>query len=457
MALKLVAQRSAASICQRNVASPTTATRTFSVSKQHDSESYKLVVVGGGSGGCSVAAKFCRELGKGKVAVIEPSEIHAYQPMWTLVGAGLKDLSQSQKPMSAVLPPQCKWIQDSATSFDPQNNSLTTAGGKKIQYEYLVVAMGMQLNYDKVAGLVEALKEDPLVCSNYHRSYVTKTFPALRQIKRGNAIFTFPNTPIKCAGAPQKIMYLAEEIFRNRGIRDQVKVIYNTSPGVIFGVKKYANSLLEIVKQRNIHVNYRQNLVEVRHNKREAIFEHLDSGVKQIFEYGFLHAVPPMSAPDPLRSSSLVNADGWLDVKKDTLQHNKYPNVFGIGDCTSLPTSKTAAAAATQSGVLRKNLNAVMAGKPLTSSYDGYTSCPLITTHNRCILAEFDYDGNPMETFPIDQGRERWTMYQMKARVMPEIYWNFMLPGYWQGPAMFRKIMHLGIDSRTPKPAPASN
>nr|KAG5693982.1 hypothetical protein BaRGS_002280 [Batillaria attramentaria] len=287
-----------------------------------------------------------------------------------------------------------------------------------IEYEYLVVAMGLQLNYNHVKGLVEALENDPMVCSNYQRNYVTKTFPALQKMESGNAIFTFPNTPIKCAGAPQKIMYLAEEIFRNRGKRDKINVIYNTSLGVIFGVKKYADSLLEVIKRRNIQVNYRTDLVEVKHDSREAVFQNLDSekGETQTFKYDFLHAVPPMSTPDSLRASSLVNEGGWLDVRKDTLQHTAYSNIFGLGDCTSLPTSKTAAAAAAQCGVLKKNLSAVMAGKQLTSAYDGYTSCPLITTHNRCILAEFDYDGHPMETFPIDQGQERWTMYQMKAQ-----------------------------------------
>ncbi|KAK7096277.1 sulfide:quinone oxidoreductase, mitochondrial-like [Littorina saxatilis] len=413
----------------------------------HKGVSYKLVVVGGGSGGCATAAKFCRELGKGQVAVIEPSETHAYQPIWTLVGAGLKTLEQSLRPMSKVLPSECDWIKDSAVKFDPKNNYVETASGKKIEYEYLVVATGLQLNYDKVKGLTEALRSDPQVCSNYHAQYVTKTFPALEAVEGGNAIFTFPNTPIKCAGAPQKIMYLAEEIFRNRGKRDKTNVIFNTSLPVIFGVKKYAESLQHVIKERNIKVNYRHNLVEVKPDKREAVFQLLDSekGETKTFEYSFLHATPPMSAPDVVRSSPLVNADGWVDVNKQTLQHNKFPNVFSIGDCSSLPTSKTAAAVAAQSGVLKNNLTAVMKGGDLSRSYDGYTSCPLITGKDKCILAEFDYDAQPLETFPVDQGKERWSMYQMKAQVMPELYWNVMTKGLWQGPAIFRKLMHLGM------------
>ncbi|KAL8609101.1 hypothetical protein ACOMHN_030442 [Nucella lapillus] len=476
--------------------------RHFSVTTATN-DSYKLVVVGGGAGGCSTAAKFCRALGDGQVAVIEPNEKHFYQPMWTLVGAGLKTMDQSQRSMSSVMPSQCRWVKDSVIQFDPKNNEVTTVSGKKIHYEYLVVAMGLQLNYDKVKGLTEALHTDRSVCSNYHARYVTKTFPALQDTDKGNAIFTFPNTPIKCAGAPQKIMYLAEEIFRDRGVRKDVNVIYNTSLPVIFGVKRYADSLDKIVKERNIQVNYRHNLVEVRpdskeavfhliytmhtvyntqytlytthsiytvyvcipgtsrniqvnyrHNlvevrpdSKEAVFQLLDSedGKTVTFKYSFLHATPPMSASDVLRSSPLVNADGWLSVDKMTLQHTQYPNIFGLGDCTSLPTSRTAAAVAAQCGIVKANLTAVMQGKQLTQSYDGYTSCPIITGKNKCILAEFDYDGEPLETFPVDQSLERRSMYLMKAQVMPQLYWTAMIKGMWKGPALFRKMMHLGM------------
>lgn len=420
--------------------------RHFSCSHRQHANNYKLVVIGGGSGGCATAAKFCRELGKGSVAVIEPKEIHSYQPIWTLVGAGLKTMKESQKPMADTLPRDCDWLKDSVAQFDPDNNTVTTASGKKISYEYLVVAAGIQLNYDKVKGLVEALEKDPRVCSNYYPTYCLKTFPALKAMTAGRAIFTFPNTPIKCAGAPQKIMYLADEIFRNDGKRDKIEILYNISPAVIFGVKKYAAALSDIVKQRDLHVNFRHNLIEVRHEKKEAVFQLLDSekGETKTFQYDFLHAVPPQSAPDVVRNSKLVNADGWVDVDKQTLQHNRYPNIFGIGDCSSLPTSKTAAAAATQCGILVDNLSALMKGQKLPRTYDGYTSCPLITKSNKCILAEFDYDGNPLETFPVDQGKERWSMYQMKAEVMPRIYWVAMMNGFWKGPRIARKILHLG-------------
>ncbi|XP_045616214.2 sulfide:quinone oxidoreductase, mitochondrial isoform X2 [Procambarus clarkii] len=418
---------------------------TFSTSCRSN-KSYQLVVVGGGAGGCSTAAKFSSKLGKGKVAVIEPADVHYYQPMWTLVGGGMKKLEDSKKSMSKVLPKKAEWIKQRVVSFDPSNNKVMTDDGCEVGYEYLVVAVGLQLNYHQIKGLPDAF-ETPGVCSNYSPLYVNKTLKSLESFREGNAIFSFPATPIKCAGAPQKAMYISEEYFRKHGKRDKANIIYNTSLPVIFGVKKYADALWEIVKERNITVNLRQNLIEVKPDSKEAVFQNLDKPDElTTFQYEMLHVTPPMSTPDSLRNcDSLVDAAGYLNVNKGTLQHVEFPNVFGIGDCTNVPTSKTAAAVAGQCGVLRKNLSLVIAGKAPTSLYDGYTSCPLVTGYSKCIMAEFDMNGNPLETFPINQAKERRLMFHFKKDVLPDMYWLGLLNGYWEGPKYVRKMLHLGF------------
>lgn len=405
---------------------------------------YKVVIVGGGSGGCAVAAKLSN-LGK-TCAVIEPSDLHYYQPIWTLVGSGLRGFQSSVRPTRQVLPPSIDWIQDKAVKFEPEKNELELASGDKVEYDYLVVAMGIQLDFDKVEGLMDALEHDPAVASNYSPHWVNKTFPAMQAFKGGNAIFTHPSTPIKCAGAPQKIMYLTEEFLTRVGVRENSNVIFNTAMGVIFGVKKYADALNEVIKKRKIQVNFKHNLVSVDHTNKTAVFENMDKDNELVpFKYNFLHVTPPMSGPDVLKKSPLVNEAGWVDLDKHTLQHVKFSNVFGLGDCTSLPTSKTAAAVAAQCGILHKNLKATMAGKKVKPLYDGYASCPLVTSSEKCILAEFDYKLQPLETLPINQGVERKLTYGMKAYIMPELYWQAMLRGRWNGPATFRKVLHLGM------------
>ncbi|XP_049638451.1 sulfide:quinone oxidoreductase, mitochondrial isoform X2 [Suncus etruscus] len=387
---------------------------------------YEMLVLGGGSGGITMAARMKNKVGADNIAIVEPSEQHFYQPIWTLVGAGAKQLSSSGRPTASVIPSGIEWIKDRVIEFNPDKNCIRTDTGKEIK------------------GLPEGF-DHPKIGSNYSFKTVEKTWKALQDFKEGNAIFTFPNTPIKCAGAPQKIMYLSEDYFRKTGKRAKANIIFNTSLGAIFAVKKYADALQEVIRDRNLTVNYKQNLIEVRADRQEAVFENLDKpGETQVISYEMLHVTPPMSSPNVLKNSPVVDAAGWVDVDKETLQHKKFPNVFGIGDCTNLPTSKTAAAVAAQSGILDRTISLIMKNKLPTKKYDGYTSCPLVTAYNRVILAEFDYNAQPLETFPFDQSKERLSMYILKADLMPFLYWNLMLKGYWGGPAFLRKLFHLG-------------
>lgn len=395
---------------------------------------HQIVVVGGGAAGLGVAARLLHANASNDVAIIEPSDKHYYQPLWTLVGGGVIGREASVRPMTGLIPKGARWIQDAVTEFFPEENRLTTRDGKDIGYEYLVVAPGIQIDWDKIKGLPEALGRNG-VCSNYSYETVNSTWDSIRRFSGGNAIFTFPPPPIKCAGAPQKIMYLAEHYFRKHGVREKSRVVYYCATPTIFSAPKYAAALNEqVVKPRGIEVHYRYNLVEIRSDSREAVFQNLDTQEALVQSYDMIHVAPPMSAPDFVKRSQLANEAGWVDVSKETLQHVRYPNVFGIGDASSLPTSKTAAAVRAQAPVLLANLLAAMRGQPLTASYDGYTSCPLVTGYGRLILAEFDYELQPRETFPFDQGKERWSMYQLKRYVLPVIYWEGLVKGYkWPG------------------------
>lgn len=425
------------------------AVRGFAISSVHnDNHKCKVLVVGGGAGGCAVAAKLSSKLGEGKVTILEPADKHYYQPMFTLIGGGIKTLKDSYRPMSKVLPTLAKWVKDSAAKFEPENNTVYTANGDKIEYEFLLVATGLQLNYDKIPGLVDALSiPKGKVCSNYSPKYVDRTYQALQTFKSGNAIFTYPNSPVKCPGAPQKILYIGEHYLRKSKKRQNANVIYNTSLPVIFGVKHYADQLWKIVEKRDIKVNLRTNLIEVIPDKNQAVFQNLDKPEETFTtDYEFLHVTPPMGAPDSLAAcKNLVTETGFVDVDKDTLQHVRYDNVFAIGDCSASPNSKTAASVAAQSQVVYKNMIAVMNGVKPSQVFNGYASCPLVTGYNTCIMAEFDYSLTPLETFPIDQSKERISMFYMKKDLMPPLYWHLLLNGLWNGPGFARKLMHFSL------------
>lgn len=392
---------------------------------------YQVLIVGGGAGGITVGAHLRNLPEPLEVAIIEPSTKHYYQPIWTLVGAGVFSKEMSEREEEDFIPEGVTWIRDYVESFDPDNNAVTTRDGSTISYDYLVVAAGIQINWDGVPGLAESVgKPGSGVCSNYSYETVESTWKTLQNTTSGTAIFTHPNTPIKCGGAPQKIMYLSEDYFRKNGVRDQMRVVFVKPGAAIFGVDKYTKALEKIVEKREIETLFGHHLVAIYPDRKEADFENLDSGEVITMAYDMLHVTPPMSAPDFIKSSPLANEGGWIDLDKHTLQHVRYANVFGTGDCTSLPTAKTGAGVRKQAPVLVANLLAQMNGDSIPQKeYNGYTSCPLVTGYGKLIMAEFDYDSQPVETFPFDQSQERYSMYALKIYGLPEMYWHGMLRG----------------------------
>ena len=398
-------------------------TATNGSHKQH-----QVVIVGGGSAGITVASHLLQQRPGTDVVIIEPSEKHYYQPLWTLVGGGVFPREESERSEASVMPPGATWIKDAVTEFLPEENKIKTQGGQTIGYHYLVVAPGIQINWNKVKGLEGNVGQNG-ICSNYSYDTVEYTWECIQNLKSGTAIFTQPSTPIKCGGAPQKIAYLAEDHFRRTGRRSQIEVMFVSASGVIFSVPKYAQALNQAIDRKGMQTLYLHDLVEVRPEAKEAVFKHMQSGEEKVIAYDMIHITPPQGPPDFIKNSPLGNADGWVDVNKDTLQHNRYSNIFGLGDASSLPTSKTGAAIRKQAPTVVHNLMAALEGKPMPDVYNGYTSCPLVTGYGSLILAEFDYDGNSQESFPFNQAEERYSMYMLKKYGLPRIYWHGMLKG----------------------------
>ncbi len=400
------------------------------------SRHHSVLIIGGGAAGAGMAHRAIKQLKYGDIAVIEPAEYHYYQPMWTLVGAGIASKRRTRKPMSALLPKEATLIKDRVVAVDPDARLVETAGGEKISYDWLIIAAGLKLDWNKIEGLSKDIIGQNGICSNYSYDTVHHTWEMIRNFKGGTALFTMPPMPIKCPGAPQKIAYLAEDYFRRKGIRDKCAVkFYTTTPG-IFGVKKYADALMnQVIKPRNIETRFRHNLVAIRPGSREAVFENLDTGETVVEKYDLIHVTPPQSAPDFVRNSAIANSAGWVDVDQYTLQHNRYPNIFALGDCAGTPNSKTAAAVRSQAPVVTHNLATVMNGGEPQAKYDGYGSCPLVTGYGRTILAEFIYGGEVRETFPFDQDKERLSMYLLKRYVLPLVYWQGLVKGrQWPRP-----------------------
>lgn len=398
----------------------------------NNSGHHKILIIGGGSAGISVAARL-RRAGQDDVAIVEPADKHYYQPLWTLVGGGCAPAEESVRNEARVMPKGVHWIKERAAEIDPERKTVTTGAGRSIGYDFLVVSPGIQLDWDRIPGVTGTLGKDG-VSSNYEYDLAPKTWEFIRNLRGGTALFTMPAGPIKCPGAPQKIAYLAAHYWQQQGVLKDIDVIFALPTPKLFGVPEFRVVLEKVAERYGIDVRYEHELVEVKPEAKEAVLVNRKDGANEKVSINFdiLHLAPPQSAPDWIKKSPLTTGQpgGYVEVDKHTHQHPRWPNVFSLGDAGSTPNSKTGAAIRMQAPVVTRNLLAVMSGKEPKDQYDGYAACPFTTARNRMLLAEFDYTMKPHPTIPlINTQKERLDMWYLKRWGLPFFYWNFMLKG----------------------------
>ena len=395
---------------------------------------HDVVIVGGGAAGISVAASLLQRNPDLDIAVLDPADIHYYQPGWTMVGGGVFDASHTARTMASILPQGVHWIKSAVAAFEPERNCVILDGCRVVKYQQLVVCPGLKLDWHGIEGLPETLGRNG-VTSNYRYDLAPYTWEMVQKLRGGRAVFTQPPMPIKCPGAPQKAMYLSADHWRRTGVLKDVDIQFSNAGGVLFGVAAYVPALMEYVKAYGIHLNFSENLVSVDGPARKATFiATAADGSKSTVtrEFDMLHAVPPQRSPDFVRVSPLADAAGWIDVDPGTLRHKKYENIFALGDAANTSNSKTAAAARKQAPVVAHNLLAMRGEAKGEAKYDGYGSCPLTVERGKIVLAEFLYGGKLAPTFPswlIDGTQPSRLAWYLKERILPPLYWEGMLKG----------------------------
>lgn len=393
---------------------------------------WDVLIVGGGAGGLAAAASILKRRPSLTVAVVEPRDTHYYQPAWTLVGAGAFRRADTAKAMAQVMPRGAKWIRAAVTAFEPEKSQVVLEGGERIAYRSLVVAPGLELHLDGVEGLREGLGHNG-VTSNYLFDYAPYTWECVQNLKRGRALFTQPPMPIKCAGAPQKALYLSCHHWEQRGVLGDIDVHFHNAGGALFGVETFVPPLMEYVRRYRAHLDFNSNLKAVDAGQRKAWFTDTDAqGNQREREESFdlLHVTPPQRAPRCVRESALANDAGWLDLHPETLQHSRFTDVFGIGDSSGTGNAKTAAAVRKQAPVLAENLIASLDQRPPRARYDGYGACPLTVERGKVVMAEFGYQGKLQPSFPLDPTKARKLYWLLKAKALPVIYFQLMLKGH---------------------------
>lgn len=395
---------------------------------------YDVVIVGGGAGGVSVAASLQTRKSNLSIAIIDPADIHYYQPGWTMVGGGIFEASQTAKTMGSLIPRGVKWIKSAVAAFEPENNAVILDGCRVVKYGRLVVCPGLKLDWDAIEGLEDTLGRNG-VTSNYRYDLAPYTWQLVQEMQEGRAIFTQPPMPIKCAGAPQKAMYLSGDAwFRNGRLKD-IDIQFMNAGGVLFGVKDYVPALESYIAKYGATCNFFHTLTAVDGAAKTATFKVAkpDTDPETVtVDFDMIHVCPPQTAPDFIRVSPLADAAGWVDVDQATLRHKTFDNVWSLGDVMNAPNAKTAAAARKQAPVVADNIAADIAGRSPVAAYDGYGSCPLTVERGKIVLAEFGYGGVLKPSFPsflIDGTKPTRAAWFLKEKMLPPIYWQAMLKG----------------------------
>jgi len=435
----------------------------------------KIVIVGGGAGGIMAAARLVKAAPKADIKVIAPNETHLYQPGQVFMAAGLYTADDVKKPNADLMPDGVTWIKDEVTVFDPDNNKVTTAKNGDIAYDYLVVATGIAYDYERIEGMSADLVGKNGISSVYLNDPVAGTveggvataqwFKDMRKAAEAaspekpiKVICTQPDTPIKCGGAPQKILYLSDDYLRGNGpvggadVSKNAQFSFCKKGKTLFGLPEYNKTLVEEVTPMygNITDQWNHVLRKIDAEKKVATFEYkyqtkgeydpdleeydmIDHTEMVEMEYDFIHIVPPMKPVDAVANSKLGwqkgSAKGWLECDQYTLQHRRYPNVFGIGDILGIPKGKTGGSARHHGPILVENLIAVIEGKKPEAKFDGYTVCPLKTQYGEIMLAEFDFDG-VAPSFPIlDPSKPRWIWWAFDLYMLKPMYWYLMMRG----------------------------
>ncbi|EDV29693.1 uncharacterized protein TRIADDRAFT_19758 [Trichoplax adhaerens] len=392
---------------------------------KHGEFNAKFLIVGGGSGGITVASTLTKKFGAGTVWIVEPSEYHYYRSLWPMISCGIKVSSRSQLPTRKVLPYGCEWLKTAAARFDPDNNCIFTEDGDKVKYEYLVIAVGVQPQFDQITGLVEAVANGSAT-SIYDTDDVAKTYERLQEFRSGEGLFACSRSTVNCDTTTLSMAYLVDDYLRQSGTRTKVQIDLFTPFEQLFLVDKYSKRLDEICQQKNVLVHKGYNLLEVDDDRKLAFFrkEDNESTDKLEMKFNFLYVAPPLAPPKVLGYSKLADMKGMLNVDAQTLIHKEFGNVFGIGDCIGCGVGRSLGAVGAQAKALQKNIESILLGLQPKATYSGYASCGIFTGSKKLLFAEYDYNFEPLETFPFNQSKERKSLFLLQRDYFPELYWN---------------------------------
>ncbi|HEX5995200.1 MAG TPA: FAD/NAD(P)-binding oxidoreductase [Jiangellales bacterium] len=390
----------------------------------------RLLVLGAGTAGTMVVNKLRHRLGKEQwqITVVDQSDRHFYQPGYLFVPFGGYSPEEIVKPRRRFIPDGVDLVYGEVDRVAPDDDEVLLADGRRLAYDYLVVATGVQPRPDQTPGMLDGGEWRTSIFDFYTYDGAVALAKALGDFDGGRLVVHIVDMPIKCPVAPLEFAFLADAYFRSRRMRDRVELVYVTPlPGAFtkpIASKRLGSMLAErkIALEADFLVERVDDKTLVSYDEREIPFD-------------LLVTVPLNMGADYIARSGLGNELNLVPVDKHTLLSKVYPNIFALGDANDIPASKAGSVAHFSVEVFTENFLRHVRGKPMTGSFDGHANCFVESGDGKGLLIDFNYDTEPLPgRYPLPGVGPFSLLKETRANHLGKlafrhVYWNVLLPG----------------------------
>ena len=372
----------------------------------------RVLILGGGDGGTIVANVLARKTSAKEVqiTVLDEQEKHIYQPGFLYLAFGNEKPEHLIKDERKLLNKRVKFIVDEASKVDTAKSCVYTKSGKILDYDYLVMATGSRLNSKEVPGFEDAYHF-------YDLESAIKLRDALQNFNQGKIVIGIGGLPFKCPIAPNEAACQLDWLLHRRGVRDKVEIRYLSPLPRVFSIESVSPLIQKAMESKDIVITEMFNIDSIDPKTKTV-----NSLEGESFEYDLLIAVPPHRGAKIVEESGLGDRGGWIPTDKHTLKVKGHDNIYAVGDCTDIPTSKAGATAHYEAKVIAGNIAAEVKGKTL-KEYDGKVQCFFDAGFKRASIISFNFD-NPPKPVPLSR------RYYLMKMLVGKIFWRFMLRGY---------------------------
>ena len=389
----------------------------------------KLLILGGGTAGTMVANKLHKKLPDWKITVVDKNDIHDYQPGYLFIPFGMNDPKQIRKSKKKFISDEVDIVFGEIDHVDTEGRKVLLTDGPTLDYDYLVIATGTSPRPDQTEGMLG---------DEWHKSvgefYTFEGSVALaEQLKRfqgGRLVVHVTEMPIKCPVAPMEFSLLADDYFTKRGIRDKVEIVYVTPLDGAFTKPVASRELGDTLDKHDVKLET-DFMIESIDQERKVLV----SFDEREISYDQLVTIPLNMGAEYVARSGLGDELNYVPVDKHTMQSTEHPEIFALGDAGNLPTSKAGSVAHFSVEVFVENFLQLIAGKPMTHSFDGHANCFVESGGGKALLLDFNYDTEPLTgKFPVAKVGPLSLLKESRANHMGKlafrhIYWNALLPG----------------------------